>query len=942
MSEFDNLKNKNKSKIIVILFVFIFLSVATIMLFQMKFIQMLFNDTFKLSLESLVKTVKILAWILGGTISIVALSYFLIQGYELIPLISKTTRENIVLQKKIAFPHYRATIFLSISGIPREVKKTLEREQYETLALKYWDVISSISRTCKEVSFWISKHNNKVKLLFSVSAWNWFSKEKAEIKARNNALALKAAFRNKSPSIHFESTTISESNALFELIKKNKFGLTTSGIPMLKFNQTQIDRLINTFNSIPEDCFFVVSWKGIKKGFEKKNHKKFLQRASIINEYNEDFYESQKSGQSKVGVYAFSESQNGIHMILAAILSIWAGTQTFNVKKLNDSENRRHSSAILKLSPIKNNRLSNKALSSFIHLPKEPYFTRDTGQPIFEIPSNQEKTETQSIVIGDVVQNERLLGEFSLPLETFLFNLEIIGMIGRGKTYLVASIIEQLLDSTIGCLILDLKGEYAHLFINEPNVIVYTIGGPAPLGINLFEMDSDDDVQIVLALISEMLTIAGAPFSPTMQHIFETALQKVAKMKTKNLETFLHCLNKSAEKYTISMKTSYARDSVDAILNRLNYIFGGVNFEVFSALDNTIDFSKLDDGAKIILDFSEYLRRGASTASLFLVCNLILHLLSKHASQKGITNKLRYLVILEEAMYLIPKRFNLESTASIGYSEQNFIMGRSLGIGSVTIYQLWDSVSSVVHANSLTKILFRGEDIEKMQGAIKLTEEQFDYLAHLPDRYFILKSKILSGPALLKSKTLTRRGISDNKYKLLAQQKFQRNGLQHIRLTKNLIELRNEVFLKEKPLGSTTQNSFVDVNKYPLDFNENIWEWCINSCPVRAEFKNKKSDWIKKNICQETQINAHKLVRELTKKEDLAPLIEMINIKPQYLVNKILNYYLLEKDETQAKRSAYCTINLLLYKLQDQFQFTNAWKNRSLFTMKNYMKQINP
>jgi len=909
----------------------------------MEFIQDFFNvPSINPVFFNLAKVIKITTSVFGGLVCIGIISYLFIKTYELIPLINKTLEENKILQKKRIFPHYRATVLLTIKGIPRDTQKEGNIEQSEMLALKYWDVISSISKTCDDVSFWILKNENKVNLLFSVSAWHWFSKAKAEEKAKNNALALKAAFRNKSPSIHFKPATTKETERLFETIQRNKFGLTTSGIPMIKYYQTQIDRLINTFNSITEDCYYVVGFKGVKRGFERKNKHSFLRKFKNTKDYEDDFTESQKSGQSKVGIYAFSETQNGIHMILAAVLSIWAGTQTFNVRRLNEKENIRIAHSILKLSPVKNTRLSNKALSSFIHLPKEPYFTKDTGQPIFEIPSNQDTEDSHKIVIGNIIQNERILDEFSLPLETFLFNLEIIGMIGRGKTYLVASIIEQLLEIDIGCIILDLKGEYARLFINEPNVVVYTIGGPAPLGINLFEMESNDDVQIVLALISEMLTIAGAPFSPTMLHIFEMALQKVAMLQSKNLETFLFCLNKSAEKYSSSMRTSYARDSIDAILNRLNYIFGGVNFEVFNALNNTINFEKLDKGTKIIIDFSEYLRRGASTASLFLVCNLILHLLSKYASQKGITNKLRYLVILEEAMYLIPRRFNLESSASIGYSEQNFIMGRSLGIGSITIYQLWDSVSSVVHANSLTKILFRGEDIEKMRGTIKLTEEQFNYLAHLPDRYFILKSKSLSGPTLLKSKTLVRKTINENKYKDLARQKFLKNGLPHRCLSKNLIDLRNEIFLKEKPTTRRRKDPIINdtlSKREQLEaFNENIWEWCINFCPIRLKYKDKKSDWIKQNICYKIQIKTQKLVSELTEREELSPLIDIINTRPQYLVNKILNYYLLDSKGERAEYFTFCTINLLLYKLQKQFHFTNAWKNQSLHIIKDYLK----
>jgi hypothetical protein len=365
-------------------------------------------------------------------------------------------------------------------------------------------------------------------------------------------------------------------------------------------------------------------------------------------------------------------------------------------------------------------------------------------------------------------------------------------------------------------------------------------------------------------------------------------------------------------------------------------------------MSNTLDFSMLDQGRKIILDFSEYLRRGANTASLFLVCNLILHLLSKHASQKGITNILRYLVILEEAMYLIPKRFNLDSTASIGYSEQNFITGRSLGIGTITIYQLWNSVSSVVHANSLTKILFRGEETEKIRNAIILTDEQFDYLPHLPDRNFILKSKALSGPALMKTKTFERKPYPKNDYLKIAREKFNKSGFKHERISQNLLELRKSIFEKRAYKPQKTRfdgvskelakaDDATSTTRHPRKkrFNNYSWEWCINMCPARFEYKEKSSNWIKENVCIGMQEIAREISKQLMARRESESLIEIFEKNPNYITEKILDYYNGHFENLNPKLLTFCTINIIINDLKKEFNLSNAWRNNSLTKIKS-------
>ncbi len=65
-----------------------------------------------------------------------------------------------------------------------------------------------------------------------------------------------------------------------------------------------------------------------------------------------------------------------------------------------------------------------------------------------------------SILLGYEYDYSLTDEEVSFDISELLFNVEIYGMIGRGKTRLVCSIIQQLFHNRVPILVFD-KGEYA-------------------------------------------------------------------------------------------------------------------------------------------------------------------------------------------------------------------------------------------------------------------------------------------------------------------------------------------------------------------------------------------------------------------------------------------------------------------------------------------------
>ena len=313
-----------------------------------------------------------------------------------------------------------------------------------------------------------------------------------------------------------------------------------------------------------------------------------------------------------------------------------------------------------------------------------------------------------SILLGDEYDMFYDTHEVFINISELLYNVEIYGMIGRGKTRLVSNIIQQLFRNRVPTLIFDIKGEYATTFATEPNVEIFTIGEPHPLCINLFDTKDEDDVRGTLLIIEEMMVTSNQEFSPSMKNLFETALFLTHKAETRTLETFAETLISLAKK---TKHITTIQHTLDAVLNRINSIFNPTCFEVLGVSETTLNFEVFRKRKSIILDLSQFQRRAARPSDIYLICNLILKLFYRYASSKELTNKLRYVVVLEEAINIIPKLFRTTSSASLITAENNFLLGRSLGIGHITISQMWESVSNIVHGNSSTKIVFRSNQV---------------------------------------------------------------------------------------------------------------------------------------------------------------------------------------------------------------------------------------
>jgi hypothetical protein len=278
------------------------------------------------------------------------------------------------------------------------------------------------------------------------------------------------------------------------------------------------------------------------------------------------------------------------------------------------------------------------------------------------------------------------------------------------------------------------------------------------------------------------------------------------------LETFVENLFKASKQLKSYSNISYLQQTIDAVLNRLNFIFNPINFEVLGVGKSTLNFSLLDNGKTIILDLSQLQKRAARPSDIFLICNLILKMFYRFAASKEMTNKLRYMVILEEAINIIPNFYRSESSASLITSENNFLLGRSLGIGHITISQLWDSVSNVVHGNSATKIIFRSSEKSDLIGkALSLNDDEIIQIQRLPTQHCYIFLEGLEKATQIKTLDLMNDPLNFSEYNVKMQRRFGRSDFPL--LYNNFIDMRTALYQKNVNLSSNEMMKDKNIKK---------------------------------------------------------------------------------------------------------------------------------
>jgi len=388
--------------------------------------------------------------------------------------------------------------------------------------------------------------------------------------------------------------------------------------------------------------------------------------------------------------------------------------------------------------------LTSEQLAIFLHLPEGPIPSLSRLDiPEFEIPPENKVKE--GISIGKILYYDQEIYPLRLTIDELRLNTFICGLIGMGKSRCAMNIMKQLTENypDINWICLDWKGEYKFLSneVKSQKIVALIPGSDiAPVYLNMFDpqkSNSDEHARKLFAIIREIFKSEfnrETELSAQMENVCKEVLRNVIKNpRMRNLNSFLEELTnygkeKLAENKTIMM-------TINALINRFDRFRHGILKNVLDVQKSNINFDDLMS-EKVIFDLSYLISKGGAKEDVRLLMNLILKYAIDKALERGIADKLKHIIVIEDSQLLVPSV--LREVPETSLVEDIPLLLRGVGESLITIATR-PEISSDVIANSGVKISFKSSyDSEKIARYQNLTENQEKYLRIMPKREAIV------------------------------------------------------------------------------------------------------------------------------------------------------------------------------------------------------------
>lgn len=516
------------------------------------------------------------------------------------------------------------------------------------------------------------------------------------------------------------------------------------GIPGASFGETQLDKLIHTLNEREIEATFIVNFTSTKRPQREQNKPKVLPRWDYEVEWNQTQMREHEPdekglGYWKVSAYMVIRSTNEethiskVNNAKTILETTFLNTENpLKSKILGRNELRRKLRHIIHRKSLgKTEIMSSRELSILVHLPQRAqpgYLRKHTAE--FELPPHR---QTQ-ITLFNVMKGNRVLYPVGIDLEHLTTHMTVAGQTGKGKTRFVANLIKQIQQySDVGISIFDWKGEYEGIIDT-----IYRIGlEECPFKVNLFEVHGtgniEEYVRNIIALFRELLrSNTETDISPQMERIFRESLTEYLKSGNGNYEEYEKYLTQWIQKH--GREYSRPEASVAGLLNRFGSLFRGRLGWIFNTTSSSVDIEKLIR-SQVCFDLSNLSAYSKDDARLFV--NILLMVIRTYLF-RTFSEKLRYLVIAEEAQYLVPEIFTKRSTADASPAEDITLFQRAYGAGLVTITTRPNLISKNILANSGIKVFFQCPlDSNVVGDILNLSLEQRQFLTSMPERVVI-------------------------------------------------------------------------------------------------------------------------------------------------------------------------------------------------------------
>lgn len=521
--------------------------------------------------------------------------------------------------------------------------------------------------------------------------------------------------------------------------------ILVEGIPGANSEATQLDKLIRALTELEIRASFVVHcsrirnrlWRFLGRRQDTDPNRDSL-RAFPVNRqrFGPQTSDDQALGYWRVSAYLVvrtRDSESHLSKVKSAKIVLETTflnpAQPIKTTILTGPSLRRAMVRVLRRDAVGRTKvLSSRQVSLLVHLPQQaqPGVCRKYSAE-FEVPPER----LTEIALFKAMKNDRVLYPVGIDLYHLTTHMVVVGQTGKGKTRFVGNLLQQVQKHPdVGITILDWKGEYRSLMNT-----VYAVGTEdCPLRINLFEThgmkNAEEYVQDLVGLLRELMGAnVESSLSTQMERILRESLVVYLRRGSGNYEeyeAFLHRWIRDHEE-----QFSQPESSIAGLINRFGGLFRGRLGRVFNTQATTRDLSALLRD-RVCFDLSKLAAYSKEDARLFL--NTLLMVLRTYLFQDS-SDRLRYLVVAEEAQYLVPEVFAKRSTAEASPAEDIALFQRAYGVGLVAVSTRPNLISRNILANSGCKILFQCPlDSNLLGDMVNLSPEQRQYLSQMPDR----------------------------------------------------------------------------------------------------------------------------------------------------------------------------------------------------------------
>ena len=504
-----------------------------------------------------------------------------------------------------------------------------------------------------------------------------------------------------------------------------------------------------------------------------------------VNQYIEMYPPEYKSYIEEIGrlnyglnfeIYVFSDNEEEILNIYSLLNLLVTTEKTNSFMFANKFELVKKCNGFNIGSAIENIRIRNFNSSLFSPIEITPLFPL----PIFnkEIPyienkiipsfpfveiKKANKNENNKIILGTTCYHGEKDKKISIDINQLTNHTLICGTTGSGKTRSCINILSQLISKKIPFMVIEpvLKNEYRE-FLNDNEVTIFTIGSDeSPFFLNPFEVPQGVVIEKHISLLLACFAAAFPLWQP-LPLVLEKAIKEIYlnfgwkledKVENNNKKRFP---NLSHLLYTIPQIIKSLRygkseieQNMDAALNLR--IFSLYNNELLGRVLRTVrsSFSLKELFSRNIIFEIGYIPSEEHKA---LFMTFILTLAMEYHETQGKTDKLRHILVIEEAHRLLSNSLSISDNKETQVTANKYAIDlfsnalaemRGFGEGIIIIDQTPSKLVSDVIKNTNLKIMHKivsSFDREIMGESMNLDEEQKKFAGIMDTQYAIIHS----------------------------------------------------------------------------------------------------------------------------------------------------------------------------------------------------------